>query len=82
MQRPAEAGSPEGRERLLAVLRPAWGGLMWRTAKRDVQAELGIPPQHHHVTWLQLSAVERHFYVRQHQVSCLRDLKASALSNR
>lgn len=57
------------RLRLLAVLKPALGGIMWRTAKRDVAAELGVPPQRHSLVTLRLSAIERHFYQRQHQVS-------------
>ncbi len=56
------------RSRLLTVLTPALGGIMWRTAKRDVAAELGVPPQHHSLINLRLSAIERHFYQRQHTV--------------
>ncbi len=56
------------RSRLLTVLKPALGGIMWRTAKRDVAAELGVPPQHHSLINLRLSAIERHFYQRQHTV--------------
>lgn len=52
----------------MGILRPAGGGLMWRSSKADVAAELGLPPQHERCTPLQLSAVERHFYNRQHQV--------------
>ena len=51
------------------VLRPESGGIMWRSSKEDVAAELGLPPQADRLTPLQLSAVERHFYNRQHQVS-------------
>lgn len=40
---------------------------MWRSSKADVAAELGLPPQRERLTALQLSAVERHFYNRQHQ---------------
>ncbi len=43
-------------------------GLMWRSAKRDVEGELGLPPQGCSVGRLRLSAVELHFYNRQHQV--------------
>ena len=50
------------------MLVPAAGGLMWRSAKRDVAAELGVPPQRHRLQPLHLSAIERHFYNRQHQV--------------
>lgn len=52
----------------MGILRPAGGGLMWRSSKADVAGELGLPPQHERATPLQLSAVERHFYNRQHQV--------------
>lgn len=52
----------------MSILRPAAGGLMWRSSKADVAGELGLPPQHNRLTPLQLSAVERHFYSRQHQV--------------
>ncbi len=58
-----------GRERLMAALRPADGGLLWRTAKKDVEHELTLPPQSHRTTFLTLSAIERHFYMRQHQAS-------------
>jgi len=58
---------PAGRARLLAALRPGGGGLMWRTAKADVAHELGLPPQHARLSRLALSAIERHFYARQHQ---------------
>lgn len=43
-------------------------GLMWRSPMRDVEAELGLPPQGCSVGRLRLSAVELHFYNRQHQV--------------
>ena len=56
----------------MAVLRPGGGGLMWRTAKADVAAELGLPPQHARLARLALSAIERHFYNRQHQVNRIR----------
>jgi hypothetical protein len=47
---PLAAGDPQGRARLLQLLRPAQGGLMWRSAKLDVAAELQLPQQQHHVT--------------------------------
>ena len=55
-----------GRARLLSVLKPSEGGLLWRTAKADVAHELGLPPQHQQTSSLQFSAIERHFYSRQH----------------
>lgn len=60
MPPPALAGVGE----LLRLLCPVTGGVMWRTAKADVAAEMGIPPQHHHTTVLRLSAIERHWYNR------------------
>ncbi|KAL3154030.1 hypothetical protein ABBQ32_013581 [Trebouxia sp. C0010 RCD-2024] len=65
-QRPYEAGSKAGRARLLALLKPSEGGLLWRTNKADVAHELGLPPQQQHTTTLHFSAIERHFYSRQH----------------
>ncbi|KXZ52879.1 hypothetical protein GPECTOR_8g26 [Gonium pectorale] len=43
------------------------GGLLWRSAKRDVESELGLPPQSADLVRLRLNAVELHFYNRQHQ---------------
>lgn len=60
---------PAGVGDLLRLLCPVTGGLMWRTAKADVQAEMGIPPQHHHTTVLRLSAIERHWYNRYRQAT-------------
>lgn len=64
----AGAGQRVVRSSLWALLRPAQGGILWRTAKADVKAELGIPPQHHRLSTVHLSAIERHFYNRQHAV--------------
>ncbi len=58
-----------GRRRLMAQLRPAEGGFFWRMSKADVAHELALPPQSHRTTFLTLSAIERHFYMRQHQVT-------------
>ncbi|GAB4820920.1 hypothetical protein N2152v2_007966 [Parachlorella kessleri] len=67
IQQPYEQGSRAARTRLFALLRPSQGGLMWRSAKTDVADELALPPQHHELVSLQLNAIERHFYTRQHQ---------------
>ncbi|GLI64470.1 hypothetical protein VaNZ11_007743 [Volvox africanus] len=80
VQRPVEGGDPAGRQLLLSLLRPSAepdirgggggsskGGLMWRNGKRDVEEELGLPPQSTHISHLRLNAVELHFYNRQHQ---------------
>lgn len=50
------------------MLRPAEGGLLWRTAKIDVLPEISLPQQNHRMTYLTLNAVERHFYMAQHKV--------------
>jgi hypothetical protein len=68
MTRPCTYLRRAERGRLLRLLCPATGGLMWRTAKADVLQEMGVPPQHHHTTLLRLSAIERHWYNR-----CARD---------
>ena len=49
------------------MLRPAQGGLLWRTAKTDVIGEISLPPQTHRMTYLTLNAIERHFYMEQHK---------------
>lgn len=67
VQAPVEAGDVAARNLLLALLQPAQGGIMWRTAKESVAHELGLPPQVSTVTRLQLSAVERHAYRRCHK---------------
>ncbi|KAK9861981.1 hypothetical protein WJX84_009317 [Apatococcus fuscideae] len=64
---PCESGQTIGKEQLLQILSPVQGGLMWRNSMADVAADLGLPPQHQVMTTLQLSAIERHFYTRQHQ---------------
>ena len=55
----------------MAQLKPAEGGIFWRTSKADVAHELALPPQSHRTTFLTLSAIERHFYMRQHQANTL-----------
>ena len=60
-----------GKARLLSVLRPAEGGLLWRTARADVLGQIGLPPQTHRMTYLTLNAIERHFYLAQHKVHAL-----------
>ncbi|XP_057541140.1 uncharacterized protein LOC130818900 isoform X2 [Amaranthus tricolor] len=41
--------------------------LMWRSSKSHVADELELPPQEEHISWLSFSAVEDHFYQRQHE---------------
>jgi len=42
---------------------------MWRTKKSDVIEQIQIPKQTEYITFLQFSAVEQHFYRREHK-SC------------
>lgn len=42
---PCSGPAAAGRARLLSLLRPALGGLLWRSSKADVAHELGLPPQ-------------------------------------
>ncbi|CAG9460083.1 unnamed protein product [Pedinophyceae sp. YPF-701] len=62
-----EAGCRHARERLLALLRPASGGLLWRSSKASVAHELQLPGMQQLLSKLHLSAVERHFYNQQHR---------------
>ena len=41
--------------------------LMWRSSKIHVADELQLPPQEECVSWLKFSAIEEHFYSRQHE---------------
>lgn len=59
---PIAQGCPAATERLLSILQPAAGGVMWRTSKNSVAAELGIPEQEHVEQHLTLTAVEWHNY--------------------
>jgi E3 ubiquitin-protein ligase SHPRH len=58
------------------LLRPSLGGLLWRSSKADVARELGLPPQHQHLSTLAFSAVEQHFYSRQH-AACVQQARAA-----
>eukprot|EP00889_Picochlorum_renovo_P000171 jgi/Picre1/27201/NNA_000170.t1 len=60
----------EALTRLVKLLKPSLGGLMWRSSKKDVSTELKIPPQRECLHRLDLSRIERHFYQRQHQACC------------
>ncbi|CAM8970633.1 unnamed protein product [Rhodiola kirilowii] len=40
--------------------------IMWRSSKAHVADELQLPPQEEHLSWLSFSAIEEHFYQRQH----------------
>ena len=61
----------------MSVLRPAEGGLLWRTAKADVLDEIKLPQQTHRMTYLTLNAIERHFYMAQHKVHKLNSSSAA-----
>ncbi|OQR94893.1 hypothetical protein ACHHYP_00833 [Achlya hypogyna] len=39
--------------------------LLWRNRKADVEAQIALPPQTTRVEWLELSAIEAHFYEEQ-----------------
>ncbi|XP_015575743.2 E3 ubiquitin-protein ligase SHPRH [Ricinus communis] len=41
--------------------------IMWRSSKVHVAGELQLPPQEECVSWLAFSAIEEHFYQRQHE---------------
>ncbi|WCJ20101.1 zinc ion binding DNA binding helicases ATP binding nucleic acid binding [Euphorbia peplus] len=41
--------------------------IMWRSSKLHVADELELPPQEECISWLTLSAIEEHFYQRQHE---------------
>ncbi|KAJ4825655.1 hypothetical protein Tsubulata_038885 [Turnera subulata] len=41
--------------------------IMWRSSKTHVADELQLPPQEECVSWLTFSAIEKHFYQRQHE---------------
>lgn len=49
--------------------------VMWRTPKRDVLVELGVPPQHVIEHWLKFSAGEEYFYQTQHNECSTQFLK-------
>ena len=42
--------------------------VMWRNSRRDVAAELHLPPQGQTVTWLRPSGIEAHWYNQQRKV--------------
>ncbi|KDD74151.1 SNF2 family domain-containing protein, partial [Helicosporidium sp. ATCC 50920] len=73
--------SPRNRALSLVVsmLRPP-AGLLWRSSKRAVAAELALPPQSSHTHALSFSALERLFYAKQH-AECVAKARA-ALSSR
>ena len=57
-----QAGNPFAWSLLLSLLR----SLMWRNTKPSVASQLGLPPQRSSLSCLRMSAVEAHFYARQH----------------
>lgn len=59
---PVAQGCHVATDRLLSILQPSSGGIMWRTSKNSVARELGIPEQEHVEEHLTLTAVEWHAY--------------------
>eukprot|EP00743_Colponemidia_sp_Colp-15_P012322 GILK01013989.1.p1 GENE.GILK01013989.1~~GILK01013989.1.p1 ORF type:complete len:1573 (-),score=378.23 GILK01013989.1:49-4446(-) len=60
---PLENGDARGTHTLLNSLHR----VMWRSSKKSVWHELNLPEQRDEVTRLRFSAVEAHFYKRQHE---------------
>ena len=58
------------------LLAQALKPLMWRTSRKDVAAELALPPQAAVLTRLVLSPLERHFYEQQHSMCAASTAKA------
>ena len=84
IQGPLESGSCgqsylRALSRLIKLLKPAVGGIMWRSSKKDVAHELRLPDRTACHNKLRFSNIERHFYDRQYQACCMQADKA--LSN-
>ena len=58
IQIPCEHGDKDAKEYLYDLL----DKIMWRSAKKDVQNEINVPPQNEITYRLKFSATERHFY--------------------
>ena len=69
IQNPLETGEnyESALNRLITLLKPSKGGLMWRSSKSDVAGELNLPEQIICPTRLEFSKIERHFYSRQYE---------------
>jgi E3 ubiquitin-protein ligase SHPRH len=69
IQNPLETGEnyESALNRLINLLKPSIGGLMWRSSKSDVADELNLPEQIIYPTRLDFSKIERHFYSRQYE---------------
>ncbi|PRP84926.1 e3 ubiquitin-protein ligase SHPRH-like isoform 2 [Planoprotostelium fungivorum] len=61
IQQPLERKSRKARDLLMVLCR----SIMWRNSKKNVEAEIGIPPQTERVQTLRLSDVEKYFYGKQ-----------------
>lgn len=72
IQQPLESkeGYKAALSRLVKLLKPSLGGIMWRSSKADVAHEIRIPKQYVCTTELDFSNIEKHFYARQHQACC------------
>nr|CAD7423151.1 unnamed protein product [Timema monikensis] len=57
-----------------APLHEVMNQIMWRTRKRDVFAEIGVPPQLEETVWLNFSPVEEYFY-RIQEAKCKNDFR-------
>ena len=86
IQGPLESGSYDqaylrALSRLIKVLKPSAGGIMWRSSKKDVEQELRLPEQTPCHNKLRFSNIERHFYDRQYQACCSQADKALSKSS-
>lgn len=72
IQKPLESKEDyeAGLSRLVKLLKPSLGGLMWRSSKADVSHEICIPKQNLCTSEIRFSNIEKHFYERQHQTCC------------
>ena len=85
IQGPLESGCYDGAylhalTRLIKLLKPGLGGIMWRSSKKDVAHELRLPHQTECHNKLRFSNIEKHFYHKQHQSCCTEADKALAKS--
>ena len=88
IQHPIESGMYDDNDveyewalsRLIKLLKPSLGGIMWRSSKKDVAHELRLPTQTACHNKLRFSNIEKHFYDRQHQACCSEANKALSKS--
>lgn len=72
IQHPLESkeGYKAALSRLIKLLKPSYGGVMWRSSKVDVAGEICIPKQSTSCSSVSFSNIEKHFYDKQHQACC------------